>query len=257
MKIDHTLRPALPLCANYLGVIVDAVVARVQGGDGPASTAVRWGLAVLPDGECEAIEFEPSSGPDPTASLFAQLRARGVQALRVVMGPGDLISRSAALSVYPRLAVLQSFEALRREGLRTVAPVHRQAVGQFLDGWMTALTLDLALDAVDVFSVSRLGRTYPGVVARWRVALLDSAPLFALGARQRRMLCRGDRLVRDTHDRLQRTCSPIPSSAPEWSRFCLVLSRIGPTLLPEGATLSPRGVAYGRRPGPGRHAACA
>jgi putative transposase len=243
----------LPLCASYVSVILNRLDVRVEGASGLAVHCAQWAVGLLPDGELEMLGawLSPSDHARHWQQPFADLKVRGVESVRFVVSPDPAMARGDAVAAYPRVAVLPSFEALLRACMLQIAPSHRRAVGNALRLLSAAESLDLATAALDTFAASLLGRSFPALVDRWRRALVELEPVFALGSRQRRMLLLADQLVRDIHGRLRRSLSrsgTLPSSARVSSLVEASLVRIGHRLPTHKATLGSDVVGYSVRP---------
>jgi putative transposase len=251
----------LPLCARYLGVMLARLDVGGRDDDVSAAHCVQWAVGLLADGELEMLGawLSPADHARP-GQMFADLKDRGVEAVRFVVSPDPAMTRVDVVAAYPRVAVLPSFEALLRACMLQVAPSHRRAVGGALRLLSTADSLELATGALETFAASLLGRRYPALVDRWHRALVELEPVFALGSRQRRMLLLGDELVRGIHERLRRSLSgsgTLPSSARVSSLVEASLARIGHRLPKHKATLGSDVVGYSVRPVAGSLAASA
>jgi putative transposase len=251
----------LPLCARYFSVTLDTLDVCVQGDDGPDVHSVQWAMGVLADGELEMLGAWLSTCDDARLGqqLFADLRCRGVEAVRFFISADSAANRVDELAAYPRAKVLPSFEALLRESLLQVAPSHRAAVGSALRLLTAAESLESAELALDTFAAGALGRRYPALVDRWHRALVDSRLFFALGPRHRRLLLLWDEFVRESHVRLQRALSrpgSLPSSQRVTSLVEAALSRIGHSLPRQRRALGRDAVGHSVRPMAGPLAAC-
>lgn len=259
MQTQSTQRQPLPLCEGYYGVMLDRLDLRDQSDRVRTAYSVQWAVGLLADGELELLGAWVSPRDDARPEqVFAELRDRGVEAVRFVVCPDADVSRADAMAAYPRGTVLPSFEALRRESLLQVAPSHRRTVGNALRLLVAAEHLGSAVVALNSFATSGLGCRYPALVDRWHRELRDVQPFFALGSRQRRMLSLGDELVRDIHGRLQRSLSrpgALPSSANVSSLVEASLARIGHRLPKHKTTLGSDVVGYSVRPVAGALAA--
>lgn len=258
--MTHDQTVYLPLCRRYLGVIVDTLDVHVRGDQGPSLRSVLWALALRSDGECEVVGAWPANGgsAQPVPRLFAELKDRGVEAIRVVMCSVPALIDAEARAAYPQAAVLPSLAALLENSVRAVAPSKRRRVGCALRRLTAAQSLDSATEVLDRLAGSSLGHGTPALVQRWRGALAQSAPWFALGARHRRVLMLGDDLVRVTSARVRRGLARqggLPGPDRVSSRLGLALSRIGPTLVQYKAVPAPGASAPVRPPAAGRLAA--
>jgi hypothetical protein len=260
MKMQSTRRQPLPLCAGYFGVMLDRLDLHQHGDDGQTMCRVHWAIGLLADGELERLGawLSPCDDAGSEQRAFAELRDRGVETIRFVIGHDRAVTRVDASAAYPRSRMLASFEALLRECLLQVAPSHRRAVGSVLRSAITADSLDSAHDALDSFASSAVGHRYSALADRWHSALLDAEPFFALSARQRRMLSLGDALARDIHGRLRRSLSrrgALPSSASVSALVDVALARIGHRLPKHKTTLGSDVVGHSGRPVTGALAA--
>jgi putative transposase len=250
----------LPLCARYLGVVLARLEVGGPGDDVSAARCVQWAVGLLAGGELEMLGAWLSLSDDarPGQQLFADLKDRGVEAIRFVISPDPTKARVDAVVAYPRVKVLPSFEALLRESLLQVGPTHRRAVGRALRLAVTAESLDSAAGALSAFAADSLGDRYSMLVDRWHRALADSEPFFALSPRQRRMLLLGDELVRQSHVRLRRSLSRpgiLPSSERVTSLVEATLSGIGHSLPRWSAARGLAAARYSGRPVAARLAA--
>jgi putative transposase len=241
----------LPLCAAYFCVMIDRLETSIQCDEGPAMHSVHWAVGLLADGELETLGARVSPCEDMSAGrrLFADLKERGVEAIRFVVSPDALVSRVDTLLAFPRATVLPSFETLLRECLREVAPSHRGVVRGALRSVVDAESLHSAQGALSSFAAGPLGHRYPALVERWHRVLVDSSPFFALSPRHRRALLLADGLVPEIHERVRRALSRpgmLPSSSSVSARVEVALARIGHRL---ASQIVPRRIGTARSPG--------
>jgi hypothetical protein len=92
-----------PLCRRYILGIFDVSVVRLREADGFLDHLVHWAFGWRADGECEALGvwIESDSGSESPLQILADLKGRGVDRIRHVVGTdrGNLQERvSAAFS---------------------------------------------------------------------------------------------------------------------------------------------------------------
>lgn len=121
MNIDRTRHwPdwwSRPLCANYLAVHLTEQ-STVAGGLGKAEVVtIQWALGVVNDGQCEVLGWwsHPSDSAIDWSTIAADLSARGVERVRVLLGSpqiynrdtaeGSAVCRSAASAVQPSASI--------------------------------------------------------------------------------------------------------------------------------------------------------
>jgi transposase-like protein len=243
----------LPLCAAYFGVMIDRLEASIQCDEGPAMHSVCWAVGLLADGELETLGawVSPCDDESSVRRLFADLKDRGVEAVRFVVGPDALVSRVHALAAFPRARVLPSFESLLRQCLREVAPTHKGVVRGALRSVVDAESLHSVQDALSSFAAGPLGRRYAALVERWHRVMVDSSPFFALSPRHRRALSLVDGLVPEIHERVRRAHSRpgmLPSSSSVSALVEVALARIGHRLPSQTVPRRIGVVRYGGRP---------
>jgi putative transposase len=241
MTLCADVRKPLPLCANYFSVMLDSLQVQVQCEEGLVMHSVEWALGMLHDGEVEVLGAWPASCDDTGLGrkVFADLKDRGVEAIRFVIGSDPTLSRVDALAAFPRVRVLPSFEGLLRETLLQVSPAHKRAVGAALRRVLAAESLDSANSALDSFA-ARWEHQYSTLVGLWQRALEDSQALYALSSRHRHLLLLADEMVVSIHERVRRARSrkePFHSSAEVFLLVEAVLSQVGHRLARRSGTL--------------------
>lgn len=197
---------ALPLCARYLAVVFGDETVQVREGVISHDHNVRWALGALTDGHLEVLGawWEPKSGASGCQDLFEDLQTRGVEQIRFVTTNGCLQTRAAASVQFPDATVLPSVGQLLRANLGQVAPWHRKLGGDLLGAICEAPTAQAAQTAVADLAASPWGAMYPGVVDRWRNAVEDLRPFYALGPRLRRLVRSGEEAAQRLAGTLQR-----------------------------------------------------
>jgi len=87
-----------PLCANYLAVHLTEQ-STVAGGLGKSdAVTIQWALGVLNDGQCEVLGWwlDPADNAVDWSTVRADLSARGVKRLRVLLASAHLYNRDSA-----------------------------------------------------------------------------------------------------------------------------------------------------------------
>jgi transposase-like protein len=259
-QVVRGLSLSLPLCESYFGVVLDRLEVRVLGLEGTLVQSVQWALGLLPDGELEVLGAWQAVCDDTRRGkkLFADLKDRGVETVRFVIGSDTTMTRVDALAAFPRVKLLPSFEGLLRESLAQVAPSHRRALGDALRLLLAAGSLLSANGALDAVAATWEHR-YPTLIGRWHRALEDLEPLYASSARQRHLLLLADELARDVHVRLRRALpreEVFHSSADVLLQVERSLSRVGHTLVRRRGVLRFGAAGHLSRRVDGRLAAC-
>jgi hypothetical protein len=100
----------LPLCRRYFAMLVRSVLVCVKADGDEGYINGRWALGVLTDGQCELLGVwpEPASTDDAWRAIHRDLTARGVEAIRYIVGP-DSAGLAAA---FPGAIVLTSLARL-------------------------------------------------------------------------------------------------------------------------------------------------
>lgn len=198
---------ALPLCSRYFNAsIVDASVLVREGAGAARPYVVRCGLGFLEVGECEVLGawLAPTSSQTLSQEVLDDLKRRGVEKVRffVCQDPAQL--RPDVCVAYPGTTVLPSMGHLLSQSLSQVAPRHRRALADAVREITASVSAPAAHDALNEIAGGPLGAAYPAVLERWAAALEEFGPLYALSARQRRVLVLGDHIAHELHQSLNR-----------------------------------------------------
>ncbi len=217
-------RQTLPLCCRYLVVVVDVLPLTVTEAGVVRDQIVYWALGMLADGEREVLGAwpRPASGRTGLHQLFEDLKVRGVEKIRFVAS-NERMDLSAALRVaYPDATVLPSIGQLLRQSLTQAVPRRRGSGADALDALCATATAHAARAALLAMAASPWGESNPTIVERWRIAVAELDPFFALVPRLRRLVRSGDEATQRVTETLQRAvgrngCFPSETAAISFS----------------------------------------
>ncbi len=100
-----------PLSCHYSLMLIERIAARVaDDGGAPSDCMWLWALGVLPSGECEIAGAWRELPHEGCAwdLMFAELKARGVERIGLIVARGLSVPESAARPTYPTTNVLSS-----------------------------------------------------------------------------------------------------------------------------------------------------
>lgn len=100
-----------PLSCHYSLMLIERLAARVTDDGGtPSDRMWLWALGVLPGGECEIAGAWPELPHEGCAwdLMFAELEARGVERIGLIVASGLSVPESAACQTYSTTNVLSS-----------------------------------------------------------------------------------------------------------------------------------------------------
>lgn len=226
-----TQRQAHPLCCRYLLLHFETVSTPVPRRDPMHHQAVRWALGVLEDGQYEVLGAwaEPEAGATGWEEVFQDLQVRGVEKTRFVIVNECSEVSAAVPTAYSGATVLPSTGQLLRQSLAQMAPRHRRFGGDALGAIREARTTQAARAVLAGLAASLWGATYPAVVERWRDAVEDLAPFYALSPRLRQLVLAGDEAAQRVIGTLQRAVARkrcFPSRAAAVTFISEVLDRV-------------------------------
>ena len=97
-----------PLCRSYLLILIQTLSAPSNEKGRACDRTMAWALGVVADGKYESLGawLSESDDADTRVAILADLRLRGVEKIRYVVGPGG----SDAAPPFPRCTVLASHE---------------------------------------------------------------------------------------------------------------------------------------------------
>lgn len=196
----------LPLCRAYLIALFGSSTVQVKHDELAPGQVARWALGFLADGQREVLGLwlSPPSNDVCWQDMFADLKRRGVESIRLVDCSQPTEVRTALGAAYPGSAALPSVAHLLGESLALVAPRSRAKVAGALGAVAAAATAQAAHDALDDFAIGPFGDRYPGLVDRWSAALEQLGPFHALAPHLQRIVRSGDDTVHGLHQSLSR-----------------------------------------------------
>lgn len=217
----------LPLCARYASVHANLLGCRGNAGSAEHASLVFWALAVTFDGEREILgawsQSETSAGS--SKRVVADLEARGLQELRVLVNGASEEFASAALRAYPRVAVVESFHQLQSLCLTSVEARERALVSRGLSAVWRVSSSEAAggvlsrLEQSAWRGLAEVGRLCGG-------SLVRSQAFFALPRRVRSAVLQADcvagRLQEGASAVLRRQCFASQEAAAAFAESWLV-----------------------------------
>ena len=165
-----------------------------------------WALGALSDGQYEmlGVWLQRRSGDMNWYEVFEDLNACGVEQIRFVASNEPTGLRDAMRAAFASTSLLPSIGQLLRQSLSDVAPRDRESAGNPLGELAAARTAEAARVALSDIVASPWGKKHPATVDRWRVALDQLAPFYALPLRLRRAILAGDDAAQQIQQNLSR-----------------------------------------------------
>ena len=193
------------LCCRYTTMTIQAHPIQVRHGSVAHHQKLRWAFGMLANGEYEGLGtwLEPLSHARNWHEVFKDLNARGVEQIRIVASNESADLRDALRAAFPSTSVLPSIGRLFQQSLSDFAPRDRESAGELLAELAAARTAEAACVALSDIAATPWGKKHPATVERWRVALDELGPFYALPPRLRRTILAGD----DAAQQLQQTLS--------------------------------------------------
>jgi putative transposase len=181
---------ARPLDSVYPVVFLDAIICKVRHEGTVRNKAAHLAVGVDVDGRKEilGIWVESTEGAKFWLRVLNELKARGVEDVLIVVCDGLVGLPQAVNAVWPQATVQTCIVHLTRASLRWVNYKDRRRVAVHLRAIYAAPSEDAALDALDVFADSDLGRAYPAIEKSWRAAWEQVIPFFAFPPEVRKVL---------------------------------------------------------------------
>jgi transposase-like protein len=190
-------RHGRPLCCRYLLLHVEAVSTPVRE-DGPLrDQTVRWALGVLADGQHEMLGVWPANDGAPASAnlVAADLRARGVQRVDVLIhGESDEL-RAAFLRAFPEASAASPFHPVAQKAISGVTPRGRKGASEGLARIRRAQSQEHANAVLDALAASTW-QGASGLVQVCRAAIRQWHALYALSRRARARVIRGEDAAR-------------------------------------------------------------
>ncbi|WP_297722611.1 IS256 family transposase [uncultured Mobiluncus sp.] len=174
-----------PLDAFYPVMYLDAISVKIKDGGKVVNKAVHIALGVDMDGIKHVLGtwVQPEEGAAFWAGVCANLANRGVRDVLVVATDGLSGFPEAVEATWPNAIIQTCVVHLIRASMRFVAYKDRKVVARGLRSIYTAPSEEAALEALEAFAESDLGRKYPPTVTTWQrawerfIPFLDLAPM--------------------------------------------------------------------------------
>jgi putative transposase len=185
--LEWQKRPLDPL---YPILYLDAIIIKVRDGHQVQNRAAHIAVGVDMEGlkHVLGIWVEATEGAKFWAGVCAELANRGVQDVLIVCCDGLTGFPEAIAATWPAATVQTCVVHLIRASMRFIGYQDRKKVAAALRPVYTAPTADAALDALDDFEASELGRKYPATVRTWRNGWEKFIPFLAFPPPVRRII---------------------------------------------------------------------
>lgn len=179
-----------PLEAIYPVIYLDAIVVKVRDGGHVGNKAAHIAVGVDLDGikHVLGIWVQTSEGAKFWASVCAELANRGVRDVLIVCTDGLTGFAEAVAATWPKATVQTCVVHLIRAAMRFVNYKDRKAVAAALKPIYQAVNEDAALEALEEFSASQLGKRYPSAVRVFQDAWDRFTPFLAFPPELRRVI---------------------------------------------------------------------
>lgn len=179
-----------PLEALYPVIYLDAIIVKIRDGAHVANKAAHIAVGVDMDGikHVLGIWVQTTEGAKFWASVCAELANRGVKDVLIVCCDGLTGFPEAIQATWPEATVQTCVVHLIRAAMRFVNYKDLKAVSAALKPIYTAANEDAALEALDVFQASELGKRYPSAVKSFHDAWDRFIPFLAFPPELRRVI---------------------------------------------------------------------
>lgn len=180
-------RPLEPL---YPVVYLDAIIVKIRDGGHVRNKSAHIAIGVDMDGikHVLGIWVQATEGAKFWASVCAELANRGVKDVLIVCCDGLTGFPEAIEATWPEATVQTCVVHLIRNAMRFVSYKDRKAVAAAIKPIYQAPTEDAALEALEEFSSSTLGRQYPSAVKSFEDAWERFIPFLAFPPEVRRVI---------------------------------------------------------------------
>ena len=177
-----------PLEARYPVVFFDAVRVNIRDEATVRSQAVYSALAVLPNGTRDVLGMwiEPTEGATFWMPVFTDRTVRGCQDILLAVPDGLKGLSEARVAVCPLTTRQTCIVHLIRHSLDCASARDRTLVATARRPSYTAVSADVAAEALEAFASSPWGTRFPTVVASWRRAWPQVIPFVAVPPAGRR-----------------------------------------------------------------------
>jgi len=179
-----------PLEALYPVVYLDALMVKVRDGAVVKNKAAHVAIGVDMEGvkHVLGIWVQATEGAKFWGGVCAELSNRGVRDVLILCCDGLNGLPEAIAATWPLATVQTCVVHLIRAAMRFVGYQDRKRVAASLKPIYTAINADAALDELDAFEASELGRKYPTAVRTFRDAWERFTPFLAFPVELRRVI---------------------------------------------------------------------
>ena len=179
-----------PLEALYPVVYLDAIIVKIRDGAHVQNKAAHIAVGVDMDGikHVLGIWVQATEGAKFWAGVCAELANRGVRDVLIVCCDGLTGFPEAVAATWPQATVQTCVVHLIRAAMRFVNYKDRKAVATALKPIYTAVNEDAALEELEAFEASELGRRYPSTLKTFHDAWDRFIPFLAFPPMLRRVI---------------------------------------------------------------------
>ena len=179
-----------PLEALYPVIYLDAIIVKVRDGGHVRNKAAHIAVGVDMDGvkHVLGIWVQATEGAKFWAAVCAELANRGVKDVLIVCCDGLTGFPEAVEATWPEATVQTCVVHLIRAATRFVNYKDRKAVPAALKPIYQAANEDAALEALEAFEASELGKRYPSAVKSFHDAWDRFIPFLAFPPELRRVI---------------------------------------------------------------------
>ncbi len=178
-----------PLEALYPVIFLDAIIVEVRDGGHVRNKAAHIAVGVDVDGAKHVLGIwvQATEGAKFWAAVCAELANRGVRDVLIVCCDGLTGFPEAVEATWPKATVQTCVVHLIRAAMRFVNYKDRKAVAALKPIYQAA-NEDAALEALEAFEASELGRRYPSAVKSFHDAWDRFTPFLAFPPELRRVI---------------------------------------------------------------------
>lgn len=179
-----------PLESLYPVIYLDAIIVKIRDGAHVRNKAAHIAVGVDMDGikHVLGIWVQATEGAKFWASVCAELANRGVRDVLIVCCDGLTGFPEAVAATWPEATVQTCVVHLIRAAMRFVNYKDRKTVAAALKPIYQAANEDAALEALETFTASELGRRYPSAVKSFTDAWDRFTPFLAFPPELRRVI---------------------------------------------------------------------
>ncbi len=179
-----------PLEALYPVIYLDAIIVKIRDGGHVRNKAAHIAVGVDMDGikHVLGIWVQATEGAKFWASVCAELANRGVRDVLIVCCDGLTGFPDAVAATWPEATVQTCVVHLVRAAMRFVNYKDRKAVAAALKPIYQAANDAAALEALERFTASELGKRYPSAVKTFHDAWDRFTPFLAFPPELRRVI---------------------------------------------------------------------